>query len=59
VTGMRASGPNNRLHRIPHPRRVRNPVRRNVGPKGGQLLADETVAGIAELFPTEKYPRTR
>jgi hypothetical protein len=30
-----------------------------VGPEGGQLLVDETVAGIAELFPTEQYPRTR
>ena len=26
-------GPNNRLHRIPHPPRVRNPVRRDVGPE--------------------------
>jgi len=30
-----------------------------VGPEGGQLLVEETVAAIAELFAGESYPTTR
>ena len=30
-----------------------------VGPQGGQILVDETVAEIAKLFADEDYPRTR
>jgi len=30
-----------------------------VGPEGGQILVEETVAGIAGLFTDEDYPRTR
>ena len=30
-----------------------------VGPEGGQLLVDETLASINELFPNESCPKTR
>ena len=30
-----------------------------VGPEGGQMLVEETVAGINNLFAAEDYPRTR
>lgn len=30
-----------------------------VGPEGGQMLVEETVAGIAALFEGSEYPRTR
>ena len=30
-----------------------------VGPDGGQMLVEETVASIGELFPNESYPKTR
>ena len=30
-----------------------------VGPEGGQMLVEETVAGINSLFAAEDYPRTR
>ncbi|MDE0504856.1 MAG: hypothetical protein OXI86_12315, partial [Candidatus Poribacteria bacterium] len=30
-----------------------------VGPEGGQVLVEETVASINELFPNESYPKTR
>lgn len=30
-----------------------------VGPEGGQMLVDKTVAAINGFFPTENYPKTR
>ena len=30
-----------------------------VGPEGGQILVEETLATIAELFADESYPTTR
>ena len=30
-----------------------------VGPEGGKMLVEETLASIDELFPNESYPKTR